>query len=122
MLVQLTRWFWGSARFRVEGSAERFFNHCARRGITLWGMQAGESPEAWVRAGQYPELLACAHSARSVSYTHLTLPAARRGETWTAVPYLVASPEKGSGVWSVPRRVDFVRALAADLVRAGRGS
>lgn len=64
MLVQLTRWFWGSARFRVEGSAERFFNHCARRGITLWGMQAGESPGAWVRAGQYPELLACAHSAR----------------------------------------------------------
>ncbi len=64
MLVQLARWFWGSARFRVEGSAERFFNHCARREIALWGMQAGDAPGAWIRAGQYRELLACAHTAR----------------------------------------------------------
>lgn len=63
MLVQLTRWFWGSVRFQIEGSAERFFNHCARGGIVLWGMQAGETPGAWIRAGQYPQLLGCAHRA-----------------------------------------------------------
>ena len=63
MLVQFTRWFWGSVRFRIEGSAERFFNHCARCGIVLWGMQAGETPGAWIRAGQYSQLLGCARSA-----------------------------------------------------------
>ena len=41
MLVQLARWFWGSVRFRVTGSPERFFNRCAREGIALWGMVSG---------------------------------------------------------------------------------
>ena len=64
MLVQLARWFWGSVRFRVTGSPERFFNRCAREGIALWGMESGETPGAWIRAGYYKQLPACARASQ----------------------------------------------------------
>ena len=63
LFFQWMRWLWGSVRFRVEGSPERFFNQCARSAVALWGMESGETPGAWVRAGQYRSLLPCARRA-----------------------------------------------------------
>ena len=63
MLDRFARWFWGAVKFRILGSPERFFNHCARNGIALWEMEGGTEPGAWVRAGQYRQLRSCAREA-----------------------------------------------------------
>ena len=43
MLDRFARWFWGAVKFRILGSPERFFNHCARNGIALWKWREGRS-------------------------------------------------------------------------------
>lgn len=60
MLVQLLRWLQGTVGFSIKGSAERFFNQCARQEIVLWDMSSGENPGAWIMASNYKKLLVCA--------------------------------------------------------------
>lgn len=64
MLVQVLRWLQGAVGFHIYGSAERFFNQCARQGIILWDMKSGEEPSAWIMASRYKKLLSCAARSR----------------------------------------------------------
>lgn len=64
--LSLTRWFLGYVRFSVvAGSRERFLNVCARSGINLWDIRAGEDFGACVTAKNYRALRPCAHKANS---------------------------------------------------------
>ena len=62
-MVGFFRWVLGSVRFGIKGTPERLYTQCAKRGVILWGIQAGESPSAWIEAGQYRALRECARRA-----------------------------------------------------------
>lgn len=64
MIVRMVRWLLGYVRFTVRGgSEERFLNQCARRGVYLWEITAGENAGACVSAGAYRYLRPCARRA-----------------------------------------------------------
>lgn len=64
MIVRIVRWILGYVRFTIRGgSEERFLNQCARRGVYLWEITAGDGAGACVAAGGYRYLRPCARKA-----------------------------------------------------------
>jgi similar to stage IV sporulation protein len=55
--LNLTRWLIGYVRFGVRGgSPERFYTACAKKGIYLWNIRAGQNMGACVAARKYRAL------------------------------------------------------------------
>lgn len=60
MLVRFFRWVRGWVLFEIKGPVSGFYSRCAKEGIVLWNMKAGEFPTACAGVSSYRKLRICA--------------------------------------------------------------